>query len=217
MAGGSSTGAGATRTSSPRSSRFARPPLGLRAHLGFGEAEVEQPVPLEQVELRPPRIEVAGHAERDRRGRTARPRVARARARPTATWCGASAGSSTTRPTRCCARATSTSSSACSTGRARTTSPSIPYGGGTSVVGGIEPRGLERGASRVDLKALDRVLEIDRVSRAARIQAGATGPGARGPAARARAHAAGTSRSRSSTRRSAAGSPRAPAATSPRC
>ena len=31
--------------------------LGLRAHVGFGEAEVERPVPLEQVELRPPRLE----------------------------------------------------------------------------------------------------------------------------------------------------------------
>ena len=43
------------------------------------------------------------------------------------------------------------------------------------------------GAVTIDLGALDRVLEVDAVSRAARIQAGALGPGARGPAARARA------------------------------
>jgi alkyldihydroxyacetonephosphate synthase len=55
----------------------------------------------------------------------------------------------------------------------------IPYGGGTSVVGGVEPRGLEgyRGAVSVDMKRMNRVLEVDPISMAARIQAGATGPG----------------------------------------
>jgi alkyldihydroxyacetonephosphate synthase len=51
----------------------------------------------------------------------------------------------------------------------------IPYGGGTSVVGGVEPPG-ERPAVSIDLGRLDRVLEVDSVSRAARIQAGALGP-----------------------------------------
>jgi alkyldihydroxyacetonephosphate synthase len=51
----------------------------------------------------------------------------------------------------------------------------IPFGGGTSVVGGVEPPG-DRPAVSIDVKRLDRVLEVDRVSRAARIQAGATGP-----------------------------------------
>ncbi len=54
----------------------------------------------------------------------------------------------------------------------------IPYGGGTSVVGGVEPRvpGSFDGAVSLDLGALDRVLEVDPVSRAARIGAGASGP-----------------------------------------
>jgi alkyldihydroxyacetonephosphate synthase len=54
----------------------------------------------------------------------------------------------------------------------------IPVGGGTSVVGGVEAAIGDRyeGAVAIDLKRLDRVLEIDRASRAARIQAGATGP-----------------------------------------
>ena len=51
----------------------------------------------------------------------------------------------------------------------------IPFGGGTSVVGGVEPPG-DRPAVTIDLGALDRVLEVDRASRAARIQAGAAGP-----------------------------------------
>jgi alkyldihydroxyacetonephosphate synthase len=53
-----------------------------------------------------------------------------------------------------------------------------PYGGGSSVTGGVEPPdgGDYRGAISIDLGKLDRVLEVDRVSRAARIQAGVFGP-----------------------------------------
>ena len=51
----------------------------------------------------------------------------------------------------------------------------IPFGGGTSVVGGVEPPS-DRPTVTIDLSALDRVLEVDRVSRAARIQAGTAGP-----------------------------------------
>ncbi|HET7786528.1 MAG TPA: FAD-binding oxidoreductase [Myxococcales bacterium] len=54
----------------------------------------------------------------------------------------------------------------------------IPFGGGTSVVGGVEAAVGARyaGALSLDLRGLDRVLEVDPVSRAARIQAGAAGP-----------------------------------------
>ena len=53
----------------------------------------------------------------------------------------------------------------------------VPFGGGTSVVGGIEARLGERPVVSLDLRRLDRVLEVDAESLAARIQAGATGPG----------------------------------------
>ncbi len=53
----------------------------------------------------------------------------------------------------------------------------IPFGGGTSVVGGVEGRLGERPFVSLDLRRLDRVLEVDATSLAARIQAGATGPG----------------------------------------
>ncbi|WP_291412767.1 FAD-binding oxidoreductase [Actinophytocola sp.] len=53
----------------------------------------------------------------------------------------------------------------------------IPYGGGSSVVGGVEYRGDGHDAVlSLDLTRLDRVLEVDRTSRAALIQAGALGP-----------------------------------------
>ncbi|MGY1803268.1 FAD-binding oxidoreductase [Blastococcus sp. SYSU D00922] len=51
----------------------------------------------------------------------------------------------------------------------------VPFGGGSSVVGGVEYRG-DRPWLSVDLTRLDRVLEVDPVSRAARIQGGALGP-----------------------------------------
>ncbi len=52
----------------------------------------------------------------------------------------------------------------------------IPFGGGTSVVGGVEPRFGDRPSISLDLTRLDQVLEVDEVSLAARIQGGVRGP-----------------------------------------
>ena len=55
----------------------------------------------------------------------------------------------------------------------------IPFGGGSSVLGGVEPPAPaddDRPVLTLDLAPLDRVLSIDPTSRTARIQAGATGP-----------------------------------------
>lgn len=54
----------------------------------------------------------------------------------------------------------------------------VPFGGGTSVVGGVEPAVGEGYAATVslDLERLGRVLEVDATSRSARIQAGVLGP-----------------------------------------
>lgn len=53
----------------------------------------------------------------------------------------------------------------------------VPFGGGTSVVGGVEYRGsdFDRVLS-LDLRRLDQVLDIDETSLSARIQAGVLGP-----------------------------------------
>ncbi|MFL5853167.1 MAG: FAD-binding oxidoreductase [Solirubrobacteraceae bacterium] len=147
---------------------------GLVQHLGFGSTEVEEAVPLAQVSLPPPRLEPpdalaaicstdvhdrASHAYgksyvdlvRAFRGRFDHPPDVVAYARDEVDvervlgW-AADAGAVV-----------------------------IPYGGGTSVVGGVEPR-VDRPAVTLDLRALDALLEVDGASRAARIQAGATGP-----------------------------------------
>jgi alkyldihydroxyacetonephosphate synthase len=54
-----------------------------------------------------------------------------------------------------------------------------PFGGGSSVVGGVEPKydaARHKAAVTVDLRELGRVLEVDKTSRAARIEAGTFGP-----------------------------------------
>jgi alkyldihydroxyacetonephosphate synthase len=142
---------------------------GLVAHLGFGSLEPEAAAPLS---LAPARVEVpaalAGNCTQDDHSRALHshgasyvdvvrafrgrfPHVPEAVATPAdedelgrvLEWC-AGAGL-----------------------------PVVPYGGGTSVVGGVDP---VDGAVSVDLSRMDGVLEVDPVSRAARIQAGASGP-----------------------------------------
>ncbi len=52
----------------------------------------------------------------------------------------------------------------------------IPFGGGSSVLGGIEPAVDERPIITLDVRGLNRVLMVDAISRIARIQAGVAGP-----------------------------------------
>jgi alkyldihydroxyacetonephosphate synthase len=51
----------------------------------------------------------------------------------------------------------------------------VPYGGGTSVVGGVEPIGLDRAVS-LDLQRMTGLVEVDPTSRAVRVRAGTLGP-----------------------------------------
>src|SRR5215217_796564 len=158
----------------PPDDQVAAAAAGAREHLGFPPAEVERPVALEDIELRPPRIDPPGalahmcttdryervthsygKAYRDIvrafRGRFDNPPDVVARPAGEAdvervlTWCEEAGAAA------------------------------IPFGGGTSVVGGVEPP-PDLPAVSIDLGELDQVLEVDEASRAARIQAGALGP-----------------------------------------
>ena len=150
---------------------------GIRDHLGFGAGEVERPLPLEEIRLPPPRLlppaalagicqsdtyERAAHAY----GRSYRDVVRAFRGRfdhPPDVVAHPADEAELERVLAWCADAGAAA---------------IPFGGGTSVVGGVEPAVPEHyaGTVSIDLKRLDRVLDVDSVSRAARIQAGATGP-----------------------------------------
>ncbi|MEM8888426.1 MAG: FAD-binding oxidoreductase [Bacteroidota bacterium] len=54
----------------------------------------------------------------------------------------------------------------------------IPFGGGSSVVGGVEPSKTDKykGTISLDMKHFDQILEIDKASRSVRVQAGIFGP-----------------------------------------
>ena len=52
----------------------------------------------------------------------------------------------------------------------------VPYGGGTSVVGGVEVPGNAKPSVTLDLKRMNRVLYIDRTSHTAVVQSGIMGP-----------------------------------------
>ena len=149
----------------------------LRERMGFGPAEVERPVELVDVQLPPPRLEppasLAGICSSDlyeraahAYGRSYRDVVRAFRGRfdnPPDVVAGPRDEEDLRRVLEWCADAGAAA---------------IPYGGGTSVVGGVEaalPEGYA-GAVTIDLTGLDRVLEVDEVSQAARIQAGASGP-----------------------------------------
>lgn len=149
----------------------------VKRQLGFEVGEIEEPVPIDAVELAPPRLqapeslsEIVSTDRRDRlthaMGKASRDVVRGFRgkfertpdlvARPAdeddvrrvIEWCG------------------------------ERRIAVIPFGGGTSVVGGVEPRvgyGY-RGTLSLDLGRLNEVLEVDKTSMAARIQAGVLGP-----------------------------------------
>ncbi len=150
---------------------------GLAEHLGVGEVELRQPVAIEAVSLPAPRVvppstlaEIcaadaharAGHAYgksyadvvrafhgcfEDVPDFVARPRSEH-EVQELLEWCSAQRVAA------------------------------IPYGGGTSVVGGVQPAvgAAYNGAVSIDMGALARVIEVDTVSRAACIEAGASGP-----------------------------------------
>jgi alkyldihydroxyacetonephosphate synthase len=149
----------------------------LAAHLEIPLGEVAQPVPLESLQLTAPRIQAppalaeictedvharASHAlgksysdvVRGFRGRFEHPPDLVVRPRTEADvervleWC------------------------------ASERIAAIPFGGGTSVVGGVTPSvpSTYNGVVSLDMGELDRVLELDEVSRAACIQAGTFGP-----------------------------------------
>jgi alkyldihydroxyacetonephosphate synthase len=147
---------------------------GIRERLGFG-GEVEEPVPLEAVELRPPRLKTPGSLGdlfTDERYE----RVAHALGKAYRDVVRGFRGKFETPPDLVAFPRDESEIEAVLSWCEAEGAAVIPFGGGTSVVGGVEGRLGERPFVSLDLRRLDRVLEIDAESLAARIQAGATGP-----------------------------------------
>jgi alkyldihydroxyacetonephosphate synthase len=147
---------------------------GIRARFGFG-GEVEKPVPLEQVELRAPRLKAPARLG-DLFSDDPYERVSRALGKAYRDVVRGFYGDFENPPDLVAfPRDEGEIETVLSWAEAEGAAV-IPFGGGTSVVGGVEPRLGELPVVTMDLRRLDRVLEIEPASLAARIQAGATGP-----------------------------------------
>jgi alkyldihydroxyacetonephosphate synthase len=161
----------------PTHAEVERAAAAIRDHLGFGGGDVERPVDIEDVELPVPRLDPPGslahlcaHDTYERAahayGKSYRDVIRAFRGRfdhPPDVVAYPSTEAELERVLAWCSEANAAA---------------IPFGGGTSVVGGVEPDVPESyaGAVTVDLRHFDAVLDVDTVSRAARIQAGVTGP-----------------------------------------
>jgi alkyldihydroxyacetonephosphate synthase len=158
----------------PTSTQLREAGEGIRARFGFG-GEVEKPLPLEAVELRAPRLKRPsgfgdlfsdGHYER----------VSHALGKAYRDVVRGFRGQFENPPDLVAFPSDESEIETVLSWAEAEGAAVIPFGGGTSVVGGVEPRLGERPVVSIDLRRLDRVLEVDPVSLAARIQAGATGP-----------------------------------------
>jgi alkyldihydroxyacetonephosphate synthase len=148
-----------------------------RQRLGFGGDEIEQPVPLESIELPQPRLNPPPGLKELFRSDPYE-RISHAMGKAYRDVVRAFRGRVDNPPDLVAYPESPQDVDAILSWCADERAAAIPYGGGTSVVGGVEPRVGDdyRGAVTIDLSRLDRVIEVDPVSRAARIQAGATGP-----------------------------------------
>jgi alkyldihydroxyacetonephosphate synthase len=148
---------------------------GIRARFGFG-GEIEQSVPLERVEVRAPRLKAPsgfGDLFTDEKYE----RVSRALGKAYRDVVRGFRGEFENPPDLVALPRDESEIEAVLSWAESEGAAVIPFGGGTSVVGGVEGRLGDRPFVSLDLRRLDRVLEMDAESMAARIQAGVTGPG----------------------------------------
>jgi len=159
----------------PTSTQLREAAEGIRARFGFG-GEVKEPVPLEEVELRAARLKRPesfgdlfsdGHYER----------VCHSMGKAYRDVVRGFYGRFENPPDLVAFPRDESEIEAVLSWAEAEGAAVVPFGGGTSVVGGVEPRLEERPVVSLDLRRLDRVLEVDPTSLAARIQAGAIGPG----------------------------------------
>jgi alkyldihydroxyacetonephosphate synthase len=158
----------------PSRSQLEEAAAGIRDRLGFG-GEVEEPVPLQEVELRAPRLK-APSGLGDLYSDDGYERVAHALGKSYPDLVRGFRGDFENPPDLVAHPRDESEIEVVLSWCEAEGAAVIPFGGGTSVVGGVEGRLGERPFVSLDLRRLDRVLEVDAESLAARIQAGATGP-----------------------------------------
>jgi alkyldihydroxyacetonephosphate synthase len=150
----------------------------LASHLGFGSAEPEQPVPLAELTLPRPRLDVPAHLS-EICATDDHARAFHAYGSSYRDVVRAFRGRFDHPPDVVAHPAHETEIEAVLEWALGANAAVVPFGGGTSVVGGVEPAidpARFDGVVTIDLGRMDRVLEVDARSLSARIQAGATGP-----------------------------------------
>ena len=147
------------------------------AHLGFGDLQPQAPVPLQAVQLPSPRVQPPAHLA-EICSEDAHARASHALGKSYRDVVFGFRGELRNPPDVVIAPRTEEEVEAALEWCSAANVAAIPYGGGTSVVGGVEPSvpGRFDGTASIDMGRLDRVLEVDPVSRAARIEAGTLGP-----------------------------------------
>jgi alkyldihydroxyacetonephosphate synthase len=159
---------------SPTAAQMAEAAAGIRARFGFG-GEAKAAVPLAEVEVRAPRLK-APEAFGDLFTADKYERVSRAMGKAYRDVVRGFYGRFENPPDLVARpRDRSEVETVLSWAEAEGAAV-IPFGGGTSVVGGVEPRLGDRPVVTLDLRRIDRLIEVDPTSLAARIEAGATGP-----------------------------------------
>jgi alkyldihydroxyacetonephosphate synthase len=148
---------------------------GIRERFGF-EGELEEPVPLDEVRLRKPRLKVPD-ALGDLFSDDHYERVSHALGKAYRDVVRGFRGEFENPPDLVASPRDESEIEVVLEWAEAEGAAVVPFGGGTSVVGGVEARLGDRPVVCLDLKRLDRVLEVDAESLAARIQAGALGPG----------------------------------------
>jgi alkyldihydroxyacetonephosphate synthase len=150
---------------------------GLATHLGFPSVEVEDPVGLDAVRLRSPRV-VAPAALADICAADAHARASHSLGKSYSDVVLGFRGHFEHPPDFVASPRDERDVERLLEWCAAERVAAIPYGGGTSVVGGVRPDvgSSYNGAISIDLAGLRQVVEVDEVSRAARIQGGASGP-----------------------------------------
>ncbi len=161
----------------PQHADVVRTAAQLRGRLGFGGDTVDQPAQIEDLELIEPRLRPPARLAAIMRSNT-HDRVTHAYGKSYRDIVRGFRGQIDHPPDLVALPRDETEVQAVLDWCASINAAVIPFGGGTSVVGGVEPDVGEgyRGVVSLDLGRLHRVLEVDPVSRAARIQAGANGP-----------------------------------------
>ncbi|HWD10681.1 MAG TPA: FAD-binding oxidoreductase, partial [Solirubrobacteraceae bacterium] len=158
----------------PAAAQLAEAAAGIRERFGFG-GEVRAAVPLEEVEVRAPRLKLP-EAFGDLFTEAKYERVSRALGKAYRDIVRGHRGEFEHPPDlvalpRDCSEVETVLAWAEAEGAAV-----VPFGGGTSVVGGVEACLGDRPVVTMDLRRLDRLVEVDPTSLVARIEAGATGP-----------------------------------------